>query len=198
MGDQLIPRHVLTGPSEVVAPRLLGCVLATRDARGLVVRSGRIVEVEAYGAQRDPASHAYRGRTARNASMFGPPGALYCYRSYGIHTCANVATGAKGQGEAVLIRALEPLAGRPEMFEERAVARNELDLASGPGKLCEALGVALHDDGTDLCDVSSRVVLLAAERHQSPEVACGPRIGISKAVDLPWRFWVADSPWVSR
>lgn len=188
----------LCGPSEEVAPRLLGMVLAVRGNGGAIERAGRILEVEAYGADRDPASHAYRGRTQRNASMFGPPGTLYCYRSYGIHTCANVATGAAGRGEAVLLRALEPIAGTDEMFSARRAARRERDLASGPGKLCEALGISLDDDGTDLLGTSSRVALLAGAPVAGGRVASGRRIGISRAAELPWRFWVADSPWVSR
>ena len=173
-------------------------VLAVHDAAGGIARAGRIVEVEAYGAGRDPASHAHRGPTPRNASMFGPPGTLYCYRSYGVHTCANVVTGVEGQGEAVLVRALEPVIGTDEMFAVRRAARDERDLASGPGKLCEALGIDLGDDGTDLLAASSRVVLLAGETIVSGKIASGRRIGITRAVELPWRFWVADSPWVSR
>lgn len=188
----------LCGPCEDVAPRLLGMVLAVRDSGGEFVRAGRIVEVEAYGAERDPASHAHRGPTPRNRSMFGPPGTLYCYRSYGIHTCANVATGEAGRGEAVLVRALEPIVGTDAMFIARRAARSERDLASGPGKLCEALGIALGDDGTDLLAAASRVTLLEGEPVAGEEVASGRRIGISRAEELPWRYWVADSPWVSR
>lgn len=198
MAPPMVHRSRLQGPSEEVAPTLLGNILTVTDAHGTVVRSGRIVEVEAYGAERDPASHAYRGRTPRNGSMFGPAGTMYCYRSYGIHTCANVSTGAEGQGEAVLIRALEPIVGKTEMFGARSAARVERDLASGPGKLCEALGITLDDDGTDLCCASSRLGLYAPAQSPDVDVLDGERVGISRAVELRWRFWVADSPWVSR
>lgn len=193
----LIDRSQLLDPSEQVAPGLLGHILAVRDRSGEVLRSGRIVEVEAYGAQRDPASHAHRGPTDRNASMFGPAGTMYCYRSYGIHTCANVATGPEGRGEAVLLRALEPLVGIDDMFGARPAARTARDLASGPGKLCEALGITLDHDGTDLCGQAGSVSLLESRDADGLGVAAGPRVGITKAVELPWRFWVAESPWVS-
>src|SRR2546429_371625 len=128
----------------VLAPELLNKVLV----RGR--RRGRIVEVEAYAGGEDPGSHAYRGPTARNASMFGPPGRLYVYVSYGMHHCANVVAGEVGVGVAVLVRALAPLTGVDEMYAARAGARLDRELCSGPGKLCQALGIGRDDDGADL------------------------------------------------
>jgi len=188
---QPIPRTALAGHATEVAPRLLGATLCVGR------RCGRVVEVEAYGGADDPASHAYQGRTERNESMFGRPGTLYCYRSYGIHTCANLATGAEGEGQAVLLRAIEPVGGIESMWQDRPAARRERDLANGPGKLCEALGIGLQHDGLDVCDPRSAVALLAAAGPVQ-HVATGPRVGISRATHRPWRFWVHGSEYVSR
>ncbi|HNG24163.1 MAG TPA: DNA-3-methyladenine glycosylase, partial [Microthrixaceae bacterium] len=144
------PRRDLVGDSTVVAPRLLNALVSVSDTDGSV-RVGRIVEVEAYRGERDPASHAYRGPTARNATMFGPPGLLYVYRSYGIHWCANVVAGVDGVAEAVLIRAVEPVAGLERMRGDRPGIARDVDLANGPGKLCAALAITGADDGVDLC-----------------------------------------------
>jgi len=178
-----------------VAPSLLHSLLCVGD------RVGRIVEVEAYGGEEDPASHAHRGRTDRNASMFGPPGRLYCYRSYGIHTCANVVTGAEGDGQAVLVRAVEPLgsdAALAAMRGARPAARRVVDLANGPGKLCAALDITLDDDGTDMCDPTARVTLRSDGLAPPVQVASGARVGISRATERRWRFWVPGSAYVSR
>jgi DNA-3-methyladenine glycosylase len=176
-----------------VAPRLLGAELR----RGAV--AGRIVEVEAYGGPDDPASHAYRGCTPRNGSMFGPPGTLYVYRSYGIHWCANVVCGAEGEATAVLVRALAPLDGLETMRARRPAARTERHLCSGPGKLAQALGLTGADDGIDLLAPDGAVGLRWSGRSITPaRIRSGPRIGISVAVDQPWRFWVAGDPNVSR
>lgn len=144
--------------------------------------SGRIVETEAYTAD-DPASHSFGGRTARNAVMFGPAGHLYVYLSYGIHRCANIVTGASGEGQAVLIRAVEPLDG----IELMMLRRRREPLADGPGKLCQALGITLDDDGVDLTR-SPRIRLLDDGTPPPAEPITGPRIGITRAVDAPWRF----------
>ena len=127
--------EMLTGAVEQVAPRLLNAIVVVADGR-----AGRVVEVEAYDGELDPASHAHRGRTPRTATMFGPAGVLYVYRSYGIHWCANVVVGVPGSAAAVLLRAVEPLAGLSVMREHRVAARREVDLCNGPGKLCAALG----------------------------------------------------------
>lgn len=169
-----------------VARRLIG---ATVEVDGV---GGRIVETEAYD-RLDPASHSHRGPTARNATMFGPPGHAYVYRSYGLHWCLNFVCREAGHGAGVLIRAIEPLAGIDTMRERRGQQAVAL-LCAGPGRVCQALAVTREHDGLPL-DRPPFVVRPATGR---PEVVCGPRIGISKAVDLPWRFGLAGSPFVSR
>lgn len=178
-----------------VAPELLGCLLVRDDAAGNR-RVGRIVEVEAYLGEADPASHAFRGPTPRTQVMFGPAGHLYVYRSYGIHWCANVVCGADGTAAAVLVRALEPLEGIESMEADRPRARRITDLASGPGKLCAALAITGADGGTDLCARASAIHLQTGGPRPE-EVWQGPRVGISAAVDHPWRFWLARNPHVS-
>jgi len=183
-----LSRLQLAGNAVDVAPRLLNALLVVGD------RVGRIVEVEAYGGADDAASHAHRGRTARNSSMFGPPGTLYCYRSYGIHVCANVATGREGDGQAVLVRAVEPVEGIEAMRSARSAsrpgARRDAELANGPGKLCEALGITLAMDGADLCDERSPVRLMVDATPPPLRPQAGTRVGITRAVERPWRFAV--------
>jgi DNA-3-methyladenine glycosylase len=169
-----------------VAPDLIGVTLLV-DGVG-----GRIVEVEAYD-QEDPASHAYRGRTARNGAMFGPPGHAYVYRSYGIHWCLNLVCGPEGVPEAALIRALEPTAGLEEQRRRRGV-QDERALCSGPGKLCQALGITREHDGLALDAPPFRL----EERQEVPEIATGPRIGITRATELSWRYLEANSRFLSR
>ena len=175
-----------------IAPKLLGMELRCAD------RAGIIVEVEAYAGSADPASHAHRGPTARTEVMFGRPGRLYVYRSYGVHWCANVVCRPAGEASAVLVRALQPTDGVGEMWPARPKARVESDLASGPGKLCAALGIDSAHNGADLLDDDSPVRLVASPWRNGFEVVSGRRIGISKAVDRPWRFAVADNAHVSR
>lgn len=175
-----------------LAPALLGKVLVAGE------RAGRIVEVEAYRGEDDPASHAYRGPTARNAVMFGPAGHLYVYRSYGLHWCANVVAGATGVAGAVLIRALEPVAGIEAMARDRPAARRPVDVANGPGKACQALGVHGGHDGIDLTRARSEVRLLDDGVAPPAVPTAGPRVGITVAVDRPWRFSVPGSPHRSR
>ena len=170
---------------------LLGAILRVGD------RAGRIVEVEAYEGANDPASHAATGPTRRNAVMFGAAARLYVYRIYGMHWCANVTSGAVGEPGAVLIRAIEPVDGTEQMWPARPKARTETDLGSGPGKLCAALGITGDHDGVDLRDSGSPVCLDRPTTKVSAVVR-GPRIGITKAVDYPWRFAEADNPHVSR
>ena len=169
-----------------VARQLIG-VTVLLDGVG-----GRIVETEAYDRE-DPASHAFAGETERNASMFGPPAHAYVYRSYGIHWCLNFVCREAGHGAGVLIRALEPVAGLDSMRARRD-AQDERALCSGPGKLCQALGVTRAHDGMALAGAS--FALLPAEAGLV--VAEGIRIGISKAVDVPWRFGLAGSRVLSR
>jgi DNA-3-methyladenine glycosylase len=182
----------LGGPAVEVAPLLLGHVFSRGD------RSGRIVEVEAYGADDDPASHAYRGATRRNRSMFGAPGTLYVYLIYGMHLCANVTCGPPGEGGAVLIRALAPLTAVEEMWRFRPTARSEDDLCSGPGKLTAALGIEKGDDGLQLLDRRAPVRLEVGIDDASVRIVAGPRIGVSRAAARPWRFAIAGDANVSR
>jgi DNA-3-methyladenine glycosylase len=150
------------------------------------------VEVEAYD-QDDPASHGFRGPTARTASMFGPPGHAYVYRSYGVHWCINLVCAEEGRAEAALVRALEPTQGLAAMRERRGLEATRA-LCSGPGKLCQALGISQAHDGLPLD--APPFELLA--RDAEPELAIGPRIGITRAVDQPWRYGLAGSPFLSR
>ena len=169
-----------------VAPELIGATLLV-DGVG-----GRIVEVEAYDAE-DPAAHGFRGRTPRNASMFGPPGHAYVYRSYGIHWCLNLVCEEEGSAAAVLIRALEPTQGLDTMRERRGLEDPRL-LAAGPGRLCQALGVTREHDGLPL-DAPPFELQAAGE---PVEVVAATRIGISVAADQPWRYAEAGSRWLSR
>jgi DNA-3-methyladenine glycosylase len=169
-----------------VAPELIGATLLV-DGVG-----GRIVEVEAYDAE-DPAAHGFRGRTPRNASMFGPAGHAYVYRSYGIHWCLNLVCEEEGSAAAVLLRALEPTAGLDVMRQRRGLDEPRL-LAAGPGRLCQALGVTRDHDGLPL-DTPPFELRAAAE---PAEVVAGARIGISVAIDAPWRYAEAGSRYLSR
>lgn len=189
------PLAAFLAPTPEVARRLLGWILIHETEAGLV--AGRIVETEAYLSVDDPASHSHRGPTARNASMFAAPGHAYVYLSYGMHRCFNVVTARSGVGEAVLVRALEPVAGLEIMRARRGVVRDR-DVASGPGKLCQALGIGLEHDGADLR--SSRLRLGVPPEGSAPEieVAIGPRVGITRAAELALRFVVRGSPWASR
>ncbi len=170
--------------ADVVAAELLNTVLSV--AVGDAVVSGRIVETEAYLPD-DPASHTFNGPTARNRVMFGPAGHLYVYLSYGIHRCANVVTGDVGSGQAVLIRAVRPIEGIALMRTRRA--RPDRELCDGPGKLCQALGIDLVDDGADLLG-GSHVSIVDDGTAPPTHPVVGPRVGISKAVDAPLRFRV--------
>jgi DNA-3-methyladenine glycosylase len=161
--------------------------------------SGRIVEVEAYVGEADRASHARSGRSARNASMYGPPGHAYVYLIYGMHHCLNVVTEEDGFPAAVLIRALEPLEGRARMRRLRG-GRSDLPLTKGPARLCQALGIDRAFDGVDLCAPGARLFLEWGSPVDEEDVARSPRIGVSgdeKAIRIPWRFYVRDNPHVS-
>ena len=176
-----------------MAPDLLGKVLVTADGR-----SGRIVEVEAYRGEGDPASHAFRGETPRVRTMFGPAGHLYVYFTYGMHWCANVVCGDPGEGTAVLLRALEPLGGLEAMRAARGpTARRDRDLCDGPAKLAQALGIDRALDGADL--VAGDEVWLVDDGTTPPaEPLQTARVGISVAQDHPWRWLVPNSPFTSR
>jgi DNA-3-methyladenine glycosylase len=175
-----------------VAPLLLGRTLVSESEAGTV--TGRIVEVEAYCGPRDPASHAYRGPTRRNAVMFGPPGHLYVYFTYGMHYCANVVCESVGSPGAVLLRAVQPLAGVELMGERRGVDPASLRLlARGPARLAQAFGIDRSLDGSDLV---GGPVWIGGPQALRADVVAGPRVGITKAADEPWRFYEAG-PWAS-
>jgi DNA-3-methyladenine glycosylase len=185
------PLELLLDEPPTVAPRLLNALLVCGE------RAVRIVEVEAYGGFADPASHAYRGPTARNAAMFGPAGRLYVYFSYGMHWCANVVCQRPGTPGAVLLRAGAPVAGVEAMWAARPAARTERDLCSGPGKLCQALGITRVLDGTDLLGGPGLARLCRDDLAPPSAPGNGPRVGISVAGEVPWRWWVAGDPNVS-
>ena len=169
-----------------VAPELIGSTLLV-DGVG-----GRIVEVEAYH-HTDPASHSYAGRTERNRSMFGPPGHAYVYRSYGIHWCLNLVCEEEGEAAAVLLRALEPTHGHARMRARRGVTDDRL-LCAGPGRLCQALGVTKEHDGLAL----DRPPFALHPAPEAVEVVCDVRVGITRAAELPWRYGLAGSRFLSR
>ena len=169
-----------------VAPELIGATLLVDGVGGI------IVEVEAYH-HTDPAAHSYIGRTERNAVMFGPPGFAYVYRSYGIHWCLNFVCEAEGSASAVLIRALEPTAGLALMRRRRGLS-DERALCSGPGKLCEALGVSIKHNGLPLDHAPFEL----RARSTRPDIVVGPRIGITKAVEQPWRYGMKGSKFLSK
>ena len=256
----LLPRVFFAGSSLEVAPRLLGCVLEHETSEGLV--AVMLTEVEAYDAAADPASHAYRGRTARNAVMFGEPGHAYVYFTYGMHFCVNLVCRPEGTASAVLLRAGRVIQGIPLAAARRAAGRDgaghdagtlepgagapgpgaggprpgaaaalrgasgprvggsgdpgllagvgaagvvspavQRELARGPARLCQALGIDRGQDGADACDPASPLRIRPAQESSSgqpaPDVSCGPRVGISAAADRPWRFWLTGDPTVS-
>lgn len=178
---------LLAGPVLEVAPRLLGAVLRHE---GVVVR---LTEVEAYDGAHDPGSHAFRGPTRRNEVMFGPAGRLYTYFTYGMHHCANVVCGPEGQASAVLLRAGEVVDGH-DLARERRNGSPDRDLARGPARLCSALAVDLRHNGLDL----TAGALTLGPAVDPARVSTGPRVGLRRAADRPWRFWLADDPTVSR
>jgi len=238
----VLPREFLAGPALEVAPRLLGCVLEHETGEGLVAVA--LTEVEAYEGLADPASHAYRGRTGRNAVMFGEPGHAYVYFTYGMHFCVNLVCRPEGTASAVLLRAGRVIDGIPLAAARRAAGRNgarhipggpggsgglggsggpggsgdpgrppgpgapgvispamERELARGPARLCQALGIDRGLDGADVCDPGSplriRPALEAGSGRPVPGISRGPRVGISAAADRPWRFWLTGDPTVS-
>jgi DNA-3-methyladenine glycosylase len=186
-----LPRSFYARDAHDVAPDLLGHVLVRAFPDGTRA-AARIVEVEAYGPD-DPASHAFRGITPRNAVMFGPPGHLYVYFTYGMHHCVNVVTGRNAEGTAVLLRAAEPVEGVEHMVARRGRERL-LDLCSGPARLAQALGIERRDDGDDL--VAGRAIWV--ERGSRAEsIRSGMRVGVRETT-RPWRFWLEGNPFVSR
>ena len=185
---------LLAHPAEEVAPKLLGSVLTCKTPEGTV--SVAITETEAYSGTADPASHAYRGRTPRNAVMFGPAGRLYVYRSHGLHWCANIVTGTDGIASAVLVRAGRVVEGEDLARKRRGAKVETPRLARGPGNFCQALGITAEHNGTDLLTGAS-VVLSEGEPVPAELIRAGPRVGVSRAHDWQHRFYLADDPTVS-
>jgi DNA-3-methyladenine glycosylase len=214
----VLPRSFFARPALEVAPALLGCVIEHETPDGLV--AAVLTEVEAYEGSADPASHAYRGRTARNAVMFGPPGHAYVYFTYGMHFCVNMVCLRDGTASAVLLRAGRVVEGIPLATRRRSAAPGRLpprgdvagkpprgardrDLARGPARLCQALGIDRALDGADVCDPRSplRVRPALAPGRASPpsppRISTGPRVGVSSGARRPWRFWLTGDPSVS-
>jgi DNA-3-methyladenine glycosylase len=191
-----LPRSFYARPTLDVAREVVGKTLARRTPEGLA--AGIIVEAEAYVAAIDPAAHGFNGRTPRVRSMFGEPGHAYVYRSHGLHWCLNLVTEREGEAAAVLLRALEPTAGLEVMRRRRGERIPDRDLCRGPGRLCQALGVTLALDGADLTAPGAALwVCETATSHVEFAVATSPRIGISRAADWPWRFYVPGNRYVS-
>ncbi len=187
-------RRFFERDAHIVARELLGGILHHK-VNGVMI-SGRIIETEAYD-QNEAACHGYRGITERTAPLFGLAGFSYVYFTYGMHYCFNVVTGKEGHGAAVLVRALEPLEGKEEMYKRRAKAESDRDLLSGPAKLCQALGIDKTQNKIDLLE-SDTLYLSKGTIHQSETVAVTARIGITQARELPWRFFIEGNHFVSR
>lgn len=187
-----LPRDFFARDPREVAPDLLNKVLVGPNG------AGRIVEVEAYDGANDPGSHAYRGITPRTTVMFGPPGHLYVYFSYGVHWCANVVCRTDGVAAAVLLRALHPLDGLDAMRAARPAAKRDRDLCSGPGRLCQALGINREHNGADLVRGDAGVTILDDGLAPPADPVNDTRIGLRAGAELPWRWYVPGDPNVSR
>lgn len=189
----VLSRAFFARDPRVVAPALLNKVLLRADGR-----SGRIVETEAYCGAIDPAAHSWRGRTARNATMFDRPGLLYVYFTYGMHWCCNPVCGDEGEGVAVLLRALAPLTGLQAMRAARPRCRHDRDLCRGPARLCQAMGIDGAQDGIDLVEGAGGFAIVDDGVTPPAEPAASPRIGITRAAEEPWRWYVPGDRHVSR
>ncbi len=193
-GSLPLPAAFYDRETEAVSRDLLGAILECRTPDGIT--SGRIVETEAYIGEHDPACHAAAGRTERTRWLYGPPGTAYVYFIYGVHWCFNAVTRSAGEPGAVLVRALEPIAGIDIMRRRRPAARTDRDLTNGPGKLCAALGIDGRMNGLRLDRLPVRI--RAGESVPDADVIMSPRIGITKAADWPLRWYVAGNPYVSK
>lgn len=194
--DPPLPRDFFARCVLDVAPDLLGATVEHRSAAGLVVV--RLTEVEAYDGADDPGSHAFRGETPRNAVMFGPPGHVYVYFTYGMHWCMNLVCGPPGQAAAVLLRAGEVVVGEDLARSRRTTSWSPRDLARGPARLTVALGVDRTGNGVDATGPRSALVVRRGETVDASRVLSGPRVGVAgDGAGHPWRFWVADEPTVS-
>ncbi|MGP4029062.1 DNA-3-methyladenine glycosylase [Actinomadura sp. 3N407] len=194
MSGALLPRDFFDRAVDEVAPALLGQVLRHRTPEGEV--AVRLTEVEAYAGPHDPASHAFRGRTVRNEVMFGPPGHVYVYFTYGMHFCMNLVCGPDGTSMAVLLRAGEIIAGE-ETARVRRPRSTVRDLARGPARLCQALGIAREQNGLDVCTPGEPLTVHAGEPADPDLIRTGPRTGVNGAKEVPWRFWIDGDPTVS-
>ena len=188
-----LPRAFYRRDPREVAPELLNKVLVANDGR-----RARIVETEAYCGPIDAAAHTYRGQTARNAVMFGAPGLLYVYFTYGMHYCCNAVCGEEGEGVAVLLRAAEPLVGLALMREARPAAKRDRDLCSGPARLCQAFGIGRAQDGVDLVTGVGGLSIIDDGVAAPEEPVVTTRVGIRHAAEEPWRCYVPGNPNVSR
>jgi DNA-3-methyladenine glycosylase len=188
-------RGLFDRPVLRAAPLLLGQIIERETDEGLVAI--RLTEVEAYDGPKDPGSHAYRGKTDRNAVMFGPPGHVYVYFTYGMHWCMNLVCGPDGTPSAVLLRAGEVVEGADLAKRRRPTARSARDLARGPARLAQALDADRSCNGLDACDTSSSLRLRVGRRTPRTKIRRGPRVGLAGAAERPWRFWVDEDPTVS-
>lgn len=187
-----LPRRFYNRDPLIVAPELLNKILLGHDGR-----AGRIVEVEAYRGADDPAAHSFRGKTPRTEVMFGVPGHMYVYFTYGMHWCANAVCGPKGEGNAVLIRALQPIGGLELMYAARPLAKNDRQLCNGPACLTQAMSITKLQNGIDL--VAGDTCAIVDDGTPPPaRPVQATRIGLTKAVDYPWRWYVPDSAYVSK
>jgi DNA-3-methyladenine glycosylase len=197
-GRTVLERSFYEAGSVALAPLVLNKLLVRRDRRGRVTMAGRVVEVEAYTGSQDPASHAYKGPTRRNAVMFGPAGHMYVYFTYGMHWCANLVCLPEGIAEAILIRALSPVSGIEAMRAARGPLVTDRNLLSGPARLCQAFGITGAEDGADLVTGDMGLVLMDDGVSPPEKPDTSGRVGIRQATEVQWRWWVPGDPNVSR
>ena len=196
---EILPRKFYTREVKVVAKDLLGKILVKKDGNSIL--AGKIVEVEAYDGKIDRAAHTFIGKTKRNQIMFNEGGYFYVYFTYGTHYCCNVVTGKKDHGTAVLIRAIEPVKGVKKMIENRygrdlLNEKERFNLTSGPGKVCRAMGINKSHYGADLTD--DTIFIMDSHKIQKDMIVITKRVGIKKSIELPWRFYIKDNPYVSK
>lgn len=196
---KILPRKFYTRDVKAVAKDLLGKILVKKDGNSIL--AGKIVEVEAYDGKIDQAAHTFIGKTKRNQIMFNEGGYFYVYFTYGTHYCCNVVTGKKNHGTAVLIRAIEPVKGVKKMIKNRygrdlLNEKERFNLTSGPGKVCQAMGINKSHYGADLTD--DTIFIMDSQKIQKDMIVITKRVGIKKSIELPWRFYIKDNPYVSK
>ena len=193
-----LKRNFYTRDLQIVAKELLGKILVKKDGKAIL--SGKIVEVEAYDGDIDEASHAFTGKTERTKIMFNEGGYFYVYFTYGAHYCCNVVTGKKGRGTAVLIRAIEPVEGISSMSKNRfgymIDEKDKIKLTNGPGKVCKAFGISKEHYGVDL--TGENIFILNMPKIKDDEIVITKRVGIKKSMDLAWRYYIKNNPYVSK